>query len=130
VDLGGYVASGVVCFDLHTRTVRWRQHLDLSTDGTAAKAFTYSAPTLADLDGDGKLEIAIGTSMARPGLRARPARPRARFRLHGRVPCARRAGAVDPVLCVAALSARPCMSSRAWRAWSRSAQAQSAGRLR
>ncbi|KAK9842442.1 hypothetical protein WJX81_000368 [Elliptochloris bilobata] len=63
VDLGGYVAAGVVVFDMRTRAVRWQQHLDLSTDGTALKAYTYSAPTLADLNGDGKLEVVIGTSM-------------------------------------------------------------------
>ncbi len=59
------MAAGVIAFDLRTRTVRWQQHLDLSTDATALKAYTYSAPTLADLDGDGKLEIVIGTSMVR-----------------------------------------------------------------
>lgn len=66
VDLGGYVAAGVVAFDLRTRAVRWQQHLDLSTDSTALKAYTYAAPTLADLDGDGSLEVIIGTSMACP----------------------------------------------------------------
>ncbi len=116
MDLGGYVAAGVACFDLHTRTVRWRQHLDLSTDGTAAKAFTYSAPTLADLDGDGKLEVAIGTSMARPGPRARAPWPtwhdrRASARASVVLRPARRCGA--PVLRAASRSARPCMSGRA-----------------
>ncbi len=39
------------------------QHLDLSTDYTSFKAYAYSAPTLADIDGDGKLEVILGTSM-------------------------------------------------------------------
>lgn len=39
------------------------QHLDLSTDYTSFKAYAYSAPTLADVDGDGKLEVILGTSM-------------------------------------------------------------------
>ncbi len=42
VDLGQYVASGVVVFDLHRRSVKWSQHLDLSTDHTSFKAYAYS----------------------------------------------------------------------------------------
>ena len=32
VDLSMYIASGIVVFDLATHTVKWTQHLDLSTD--------------------------------------------------------------------------------------------------
>ncbi|EFN59749.1 hypothetical protein CHLNCDRAFT_133372 [Chlorella variabilis] len=63
VELGLYVASGVVVFDLHRRSVKWSQHLDLSTDYTSFKAYAYSAPTLADIDNNGKMEIIMGTSM-------------------------------------------------------------------
>lgn len=62
-DVAKYVASGVVVFDLHTRAIKWSQHLDLSTRYTRYKAFAYSPPTLADIDGDGRLEVVLGTSM-------------------------------------------------------------------
>ena len=52
-------------FNLQTRSIKWQLHLDLSTDTTAFRAHIYSNPTLADLDGDGKLEIIVGTSMVR-----------------------------------------------------------------
>jgi hypothetical protein len=39
------------------------QHLDLSTDYTQYKAYAYSAPTLVDINMDGKLEILLGTSV-------------------------------------------------------------------
>jgi hypothetical protein len=32
LDLSMYIASGVVAFDLVRRTVKWSQHLDLTTD--------------------------------------------------------------------------------------------------
>ena len=50
-------------FNLQTRNIKWQLHLDLSTDTTAFRAHIYSSPTLADLNGDGKLEIIVGTSM-------------------------------------------------------------------
>lgn len=123
LDIGQYVASGVVVFDLHRRTIKWSQvgregwgsggtlglprcawregqtspatrrvallcglatgaarhnvrngasfppqHLDLSSDYTSFKAYAYSEPTLADIDGDGKLEVILGTSMVRAPL--------------------------------------------------------------
>ena len=52
-------------FNLQTRSIKWQLHLDLSTDTTAFRAHIYPSPTLADLNGDGKLEIIIGTSMVR-----------------------------------------------------------------
>ena len=52
-----------MAFDLQTKSVRWAQHLDLTTAETTLKAQAYAPPTLADLDGDGKLEVIIGTSM-------------------------------------------------------------------
>ena len=65
IDISKYVAGGLVVFNLQTRSIKWQLHLDLSTDTTAFRAHIYSNPTLADLDGDGKLEIIVGTSMVR-----------------------------------------------------------------
>ncbi|GBF89817.1 hypothetical protein Rsub_02521 [Raphidocelis subcapitata] len=62
-DKSKYLGGGVVAFDLHTRAIKWAQHLDLTTDSTAFKAHMFSAPTLADIDRDGKLEIIVGTSV-------------------------------------------------------------------
>ncbi|CAL8462321.1 g1854 [Coccomyxa elongata] len=63
IDVGNYVAGGIVVFNSRTRTVKWQQHLDLSTDRTAFKAYVQASPTLADINGDGKLEVIIGTNM-------------------------------------------------------------------
>ncbi len=38
-------------FDLRTRTLKWAQHLDLSTDTTTFRAYAYATPTLADVNG-------------------------------------------------------------------------------
>lgn len=65
IDTSKYVAGAVVVFDLHMREIKWIQHLDLSTDYTQYRAYIYSAPTLADVDLDGKPEIIVGTSMVR-----------------------------------------------------------------
>lgn len=62
-DIGNYLASGVVVFDLHSRSLKWSQHLDLSTKYTRYKAAANSSPTLADVDNDGRLEVIVGTSM-------------------------------------------------------------------
>lgn len=65
VDMAKYIAGGIAVFDLHNRQLKWTQHLDLSTDHTQFRAYIYSAPTLADINRDGKLEIIVGTSMVR-----------------------------------------------------------------
>ena len=62
-DINKYVASGVAVFDLSTRMLKWSQHLDLSTGYTRYKASALASPALADVNGDGKLEVVIGTSM-------------------------------------------------------------------
>lgn len=67
LDTSKYIASGLVAFDLRTRIVKWSTHLDLSTDSTTFRAYAYSAPTLADIDRDGKLEVIAGTSVVRQG---------------------------------------------------------------
>lgn len=66
IDISNYIAGGIVVFNLRTRTVKWQQHLDLSTDRTAFKAYAQASPTLADINGDGKLEVIVGTDMVRP----------------------------------------------------------------
>jgi len=63
VQLHNYVACGLVAYNLRTRAMLWHIHLDLTTDLTKFRAFLYSNPVLADLDGDGKLETLVGTSV-------------------------------------------------------------------
>lgn len=86
VDIRKYVAGGVVVFSLREGRVLWQKQLDLTTDDfqpsmtttTTAdgggkkegsgrtehrRAYIYSAPSIADLDGDGELEIILGTSL-------------------------------------------------------------------
>ncbi|XP_042461489.1 protein DEFECTIVE IN EXINE FORMATION 1-like [Zingiber officinale] len=66
-ELGGiniekYVASGIVVFNLDTKQVKWNADLDLSVDSGNFRAYVYSSPTVVDLDGDGTLDILVGTS--------------------------------------------------------------------
>ena len=57
-----YVASSIVVFNLDTRQVKWTADLDLSTDTVNFRAHVYSSPTVVDLDGDGYLDILVGTA--------------------------------------------------------------------
>jgi outer membrane protein assembly factor BamB len=63
VSLSNYLATGLVVFDLGRMSLKWAVHLDLSTDAASYKAYAYSSPTAADADGDGALEIYVGTSV-------------------------------------------------------------------
>ena len=87
VVLSNYLATGLVVFDLrHTRggaqagsgsagavnataaagvhhpALKWKLHLDLSTDAATYKAFAYSTPVVGDVDSDGVADILVGTS--------------------------------------------------------------------
>eukprot|EP00808_Paulinella_micropora_P029977 g51366.t1 len=64
INIRKYVAGAVVAYDLLKDQVIWEQQLDLSVDeGIQRKAYIYSSPTVVDLDGDGGLEVIVGTSM-------------------------------------------------------------------
>ncbi|ESQ49163.1 hypothetical protein EUTSA_v10020022mg [Eutrema salsugineum] len=62
IDIKKYIASSVVVFNLETKQVKWVKELDLSTDTANFRAYIYSSPTVVDLDGDGYLDILVGTS--------------------------------------------------------------------
>ncbi|RLN18630.1 protein DEFECTIVE IN EXINE FORMATION 1 [Panicum miliaceum] len=62
IDMQKYVASSIVVFNLDTRQVKWTADLDLSTDTVNFRAHVYSSPTVVDLDGDGYLDILVGTA--------------------------------------------------------------------
>jgi outer membrane protein assembly factor BamB len=60
------LAGGVVAFSLsggRLYSPLWSAHLDLTTDTTPFRAYVYSPPTLADADGDGRLDVILGTSV-------------------------------------------------------------------
>lgn len=79
---GMYVASAIMAYIL-AESARWmgQTHLDLSTDYSAPEnltvvgalpieadaskmgAFALGSPTVADIDGDGNMEVLLGTSM-------------------------------------------------------------------
>ena len=63
VDKDDYVAGGVLAVDPIKGTVKWSVHLDLTTEKTKLRAYIYSPVTVVDLDGDGELEVIVGTSM-------------------------------------------------------------------
>jgi hypothetical protein len=62
-DPSDYVAGGVACWDLQEQTWAWTVHLDLTTDRSHFTAMVHGSPTVADLDGDGRSEVIIGTSL-------------------------------------------------------------------
>ncbi|KAL1193841.1 Protein DEFECTIVE IN EXINE FORMATION 1 [Cardamine amara subsp. amara] len=62
IDIKNYIASSIVVFNLETKQVKWIKELDLSTDKANFRAYVYSSPTVVDLDGDGYLDILVGTS--------------------------------------------------------------------
>ncbi|KAL8463463.1 hypothetical protein ACS0TY_034203 [Phlomoides rotata] len=62
IDIGKYVAGGIVVFNLNTKQVKWSVQLDQSTDTGNFRAYIYSSPTVSDLDGDGNLDILVDTS--------------------------------------------------------------------
>lgn len=58
-----YVAGGVALWDLDEEDWTWMVHLDLTTTKSRFQAMIYSSPTVADLDGDGRMEVIIGTAI-------------------------------------------------------------------
>lgn len=62
IDIEKYVAGSIVVFNLETKQVKWTTPLDLSTNTGDFRAYISSSPTVVDLDGDGNLDILVGTS--------------------------------------------------------------------
>ena len=60
-EMKAYVASGLCVFPLGENQQPYLIPLELTSMKQTHSGFIYSSPTLLDVDGDGKLEILIGT---------------------------------------------------------------------
>jgi hypothetical protein len=63
VDPEMYAASGLVCWDMQAQEWSWTVHLDLTTTKSKFQGLMYASPTIADLDGDKRMEVIVGTSL-------------------------------------------------------------------
>jgi len=63
VDPDMYVAGGLACWSIRGRMWRWRVHFDQSTAHVKFPAYVHASPTVVDLDGDGSMEVIVGTEM-------------------------------------------------------------------
>jgi hypothetical protein len=62
-DPDNFIAGGVASWNIAKEEWSWLVHLDLTTDKTKFNALIYGSPTVADIDGDGRKEVIIGTSL-------------------------------------------------------------------
>lgn len=58
-----YTVTAIVAFDLMIHQVKWISKLELSAQTKGYHALLTSGPTIIDLDGDGELNIIIGSAM-------------------------------------------------------------------
>src|SRR3990167_2561461 len=61
-----YTACAIVCFDMMIHQIKWISPLELSSLASGSNYFqasVSSSPTIIDIDGDGFLNIVIGTLM-------------------------------------------------------------------
>ncbi|KAJ5075677.1 protein defective in exine formation 1 [Anaeramoeba ignava] len=64
IDLDEYVACGIAVFNLSDYgNLLWTAHLELSTENAQDRAYCFTSPTVVDLDGDGELDIILGTGL-------------------------------------------------------------------
>mmetsp|Transcript_10831 Transcript_10831/g.20033 ORF Transcript_10831/g.20033 Transcript_10831/m.20033 type:complete len:1046 (+) Transcript_10831:90-3227(+) len=62
-DPNNYIAGGIASWNIAKEEWSWLVHLDLTTDKTKFNALIFASPTVADIDGDGRKEVIIGTSL-------------------------------------------------------------------
>lgn len=63
VEINSYIASALVCWDMANQEWSWTVHLDLTTTKSQFQGLMFASPTIADLDGDGRLEVISGTAL-------------------------------------------------------------------
>ncbi|CAN0342371.1 unnamed protein product [Ascophyllum nodosum] len=61
--LGGYVSGSLLCWDIGRSEWRWTHDLGEAVTEMERGAYVYSSPTVADLEGDGSLEVVMGTAL-------------------------------------------------------------------
>ena len=62
-DYTMYVAGGLACYDLTLHTWLWTSQLDLTSAKATLQAHIYSSPIVVDIEGDGSLDVIVGTSL-------------------------------------------------------------------